>query len=74
MGWCSPSEFQRTDDGQQTQDCEVKAFYRVARKRESCRNGGICLVAEGVYAGQPSFEVCQDVGWKDLIVLRAEGD
>lgn len=72
--WCrSRSEVERNDDGQDKQDGELKAFYRLAPKIQSdFPQRRICLVADGLYAGQPTFEWCQQLGWKYLIVLRDE--
>lgn len=65
------SELERNEDGQDKQDCELKALYRLAGKITSdFPPRRICLVADGLYAGQPTFELCQQLGWKYPIVLR----
>jgi len=67
------SEFERHDDGQDTQDGELKAFDRLARTVKSdFPPRRICLLADGLYAGQPTCELCQELGWKYLIVLTDE--
>lgn len=64
------SEFERNDDGQDKQDCELKAFYRLAEKvKQDFPQLRICLVADGLYAGEPTFRLCEELGWKYLIVL-----
>jgi len=52
------------------QDCELKAFYRLAvRIKQRFPRLPICLLMDGLYAGGPTFEVCKNNGWKYLIVL-----
>jgi len=55
------------------QDCELKAFYRLARRLKSrFPRLPICLLLDGLYAGGPSFQLCAEYDWKYLIVLRDE--
>jgi len=53
------------------QDCELKAFYRLANclKRRFPRLP-ICLLLDGLFAGGPTFSICEKYGWKYLIVLQ----
>jgi len=56
------------------QDCELKAFYRLTKRlKKRFPRLPICVLLDGLYAGGPTFQVCQDYGWKYFIVLR-EGD
>jgi hypothetical protein len=32
----------------------------------------ICLLLDGLYAGGPTFPLCQDYDWKYLIILRED--
>jgi len=69
------SEFIENPEGWDTnekmkQDCEIKAFYRLAPKlKMHFPRLPICLLLDGLYAGAPVFKVCEDYGWKYIIVL-----
>lgn len=53
------------------QDCELKAFYRLmARLKQRFPRLPICLTLDGLYAGGPTFSLCEKYHWKYLIVLR----
>jgi hypothetical protein len=55
------------------QDCELKAFYRLAKRlKQRFPRLPICLLLDGLYAGGPTFQLCQDYDWKYLIVLRED--
>jgi hypothetical protein len=55
------------------QDCELKAFYRLAKRiKKRFPRLPICLLLDGLYAGGPTFEVCEKNLWKYLIVLRED--
>ena len=53
------------------QDCELQAFYRLSRRRKSrFPHLPICLLLDGLFAGGPTFQLCQDHDWRYLIVLQ----
>jgi len=53
------------------QDCELKAFYRLSKKlKTDFPRLPICLLLDGLYAGAPVFAICEDFGWKYIIVLK----
>ena len=53
------------------QDCELKAFYRLApRVHELFPQLGICVVLDGEFAGKPTFDLCEKCGWKYLVVFK----
>ena len=52
------------------QDCELKAFYRLARRmKKQFPRLPICLLMDGLYAGGPTFKICEQNWWKYMIVL-----
>ena len=53
------------------QDCELKAFYRLAdRLKRRFPRLPICLLLDGLFAGGPTFSICEKHRWKYLIVLQ----
>jgi DDE_Tnp_1-associated len=52
------------------QDCELKAFYRLApRLKAAFPRLPILLTLDGLYAGGPVFRLCTRYDWKFMIVL-----
>lgn len=53
------------------QDCELKAFYRLGeRLKKQFPRLPILLTMDGLFAGGPTFDLCQMYGWKFMIVLK----
>jgi len=53
------------------QDCELKAFYRLSRRLKArFPHLPICLLLDGLFAGGPTFQLCQDYDWRYMIVLQ----
>jgi hypothetical protein len=59
--------------GQQVtkQDCELKAFYRLAERLKSqFPRLPLLLSLDGLFAGGPTFDLCRRYGWRSMIVLK----
>lgn len=69
------TEFIENSDPQaDKQDCELRAFYRLAeRLKKRFPRLPICLLLDGLYAGGPTFQLCEDYNWKYMIVLKDKG-
>lgn len=53
------------------QDCELKAFYRLAKRlKKRFPRLPILLSLDGLFAGGPTFQLCNNYGWKFMIVLK----
>jgi hypothetical protein len=52
------------------QDCELKAFYRLAeRLKKRFPRLPMCLLLDGLFAGGPTMALCERYHWKYFIVL-----
>ncbi len=59
---------------QQKQDCEVKAFQRLAaRIKRAFRRRRLLVLADGLYANGPIMALCRQHSWDFLLVLRDDG-
>lgn len=55
---------------QRKQDCELKAFYRLAQRlHERLPRLPLLLTMDGLYAVGPVFRICEKYGWKFMICL-----
>ena len=66
------SEFIENDDPDATkQDCELKAFARLAPKLKARfpRLGFVALL-DGLYAGRPVFDECRRHGWRFIVTFK----
>jgi hypothetical protein len=59
-------------DGEKAkQDCELKAFYRLAEKiKTAFPRLPICLTMDSLYACEPVFRICRDFGWHFIIRFK----
>ncbi|MHB2021613.1 MAG: transposase family protein [Candidatus Xenobia bacterium] len=62
-----------TSAEQQKQDCELKAFKRLAaRVKAAFPRRRLLVVADGLYANGPVMALCRRYGWDFMLVLRDE--
>jgi len=53
------------------QDCELKAFYRLADKlKEAYPRLPICITGDSLYACQQVFEKCRDNNWRFILRFK----
>jgi hypothetical protein len=66
------SEFIQNDDPKATkQDCELKAFARLAGQlKQDYPQLRMCLLLDGLYANGTAMQTCQDNGWKYIITFK----
>ncbi|MFQ5486186.1 MAG: hypothetical protein ACE5DO_12755 [Desulfobacterales bacterium] len=66
------SEFiENSDPGKDKQDCELAAFYRLSKRlKQRFVRMPICLLLDGLFAGGPTFRICEKYGWKYIINLK----
>jgi hypothetical protein len=65
------TEFVENTGSDSKQDCELKAFYRMAEKiKARFPRLPILLSIDGLFACGPVFEVCRKQGWKFMVVLK----
>lgn len=53
------------------QDCELKAFKRLAEKlKKTFPRLPICILADALYANDPMMDICENNEWKYIITLK----
>jgi len=53
------------------QDCELKAFKRLAAKlKKYFPRLSICILADGLYPNKSIFDICRSNGWSFIITLK----
>ena len=66
----NPEAAATRSEKQRKQDCELKAFYRLAaRLHARFPRLPLLLAMDGLYAVGPVFELCRRYGWKYMITL-----
>lgn len=64
-------DYMEGDTGSSKQDCELKAFRRLAEKiKKYFPRLKIMVILDGLYPNGPVFELCQEYGWQYMIVLQ----
>ncbi|MFH1868216.1 MAG: hypothetical protein ABH843_04520 [Candidatus Omnitrophota bacterium] len=65
------TEFVENEQGCAIQDCELRAFYRLAvRLKKIFPQLKICLSLDALYANQQVFEICRKNNWKYVITFK----
>ena len=63
--------YTKGDTGNDKQDCEQKAFYRLASRLKSAFPAlKIMVLLDGLYANGPVVEICRKNNWQFMIVLQ----
>ena len=69
----SATKAEKESERKQKQDCETKAFHRLAGRLDKLLGKGcVTLVMDGIYACGPVISRCNEYGWDYMIVLKNE--
>ena len=62
---------ENTDEKESKQDCEIKAFKRLAAKiKKEYPRLKILISGDALYASKPVIDICNEYGWKYIIRLK----
>ena len=65
------TEFILNSDGATKQDCELAAFYRLAKRlKKRFPQLAICLLLDSLYAAAPVMDMAEEYGWKYIITFK----
>jgi len=65
------TEFIQNSDGETKQDCELNAFYRMAKRlKKRFPQLKICLLLDSLYAAYPVIDMLEGFGWKYIITFK----
>ncbi|MFH1452920.1 MAG: transposase [Armatimonadota bacterium] len=65
------TEFIENAGSSSKQDCELKAFYRLAKRlKADFPQMKICIAADALYAAKPVFDICEKYHWKYIITFK----
>lgn len=65
------SEFIENRDGEAKQDCELKAFYRAAKRlKQEWPLTVFLLLGDGIYANAGVMRLCKKLGWEYCFTLK----
>ena len=66
-------EYSKGDTSNDKQDCETRAFYRLAKRlKQQFPRLPIMVLLNGLYATGPVMEICRKYKWQFMIVLKDE--
>jgi len=64
-------DFQKGDGDRNKQDCELRAFHRLAERiKKAFPRLPIMVLLDGLYANGPVIERCENYHWQFMIVLK----
>lgn len=72
-GFCLPIGYEwiENEEGFDKQDCELKALYRLVKKlREMYPRLEMCLLLDGLFAGQPTFKAVKESRMEYIVVFK----
>ena len=65
------TEFILNSDGASKQDCELNAFYRMAKRlKRRFPQLKICLLLDSLYAAAPVMDILKEYGWKYITTFK----
>ena len=65
------TEFIENEESYEKQDCELKAFKRLAKRlKKNYKRLPICLLGDSLYAVDPTFEICKKYNWKYIFTFK----
>ncbi|MBC8388451.1 MAG: hypothetical protein H8E13_10445 [Actinobacteria bacterium] len=65
------TEFILNSDGATKQDCELAAFYRLAKRlKKRFPQLAICLLLDSLYAAAQVMDMAEEYGWKYIITFK----
>jgi len=65
------TEFILNSDGATKQDCELAAFYRLAKRlKKRFPQLNICMLLDGLYMADPVFNMMDKYNWKYIITFK----
>jgi hypothetical protein len=71
MGFSIATVFIENKEEYNKQDCETKAFYRLAEiLKERFSRLQMCLLFDGLYLNQNVMDICNKYGWEYYITLK----
>lgn len=65
------TEFIENEKNYEKQDCEIKAFKRLAKRlKENYKRLPICILGDSLYAVDPIFTLCRNYQWKYILTFK----
>ena len=73
-GWNIPimsEPVEAYDDNKEKQDCESKAFARLAKKLKAAfPHQGFCIIGDALYACRPVMDICRANKWEFVLTFK----
>ena len=65
------TEFIENEKNYEKQDCELKAFKRLAaRLKKNYKRLPICVLGDSLYAVDPVFKLCREYNWQYILTFK----